>query len=118
MSANLSEAQKNIENEAIGKHNEKVTYLFLIIYDGKYVLYFNNTRGVCQIIWRKLLEELLGSFSADTFFSVKNNISSVAKYCLEVKVQINVVHFSDQAFAFDMHQEYYMTYICHLNWSN
>ena len=47
MSANLSEAQENIENEAIGKHNEKVTYLFLIIYDGKYVLYFNNTRGVC-----------------------------------------------------------------------
>ena len=38
---------KKIENEAIGKHNEKVTYLFLIIYDGKYVLYFNNTRGVC-----------------------------------------------------------------------
>ena len=34
MSVNLSEAQKNIENEAIGKHNEKVTYLFLIIYDG------------------------------------------------------------------------------------
>ena len=43
----LSEAQTNIEDEAIGKHNEKVIYLLLIIYDGKYVLYFNNTRGVC-----------------------------------------------------------------------
>ena len=118
MGANLSEIRTNIENEAIQKHNEKVTYLFLILYDGKYVLYFNNTWGVCQIIWRKLLEELLGCFSADTFFSVKNNISSVAKYWLEVKAQIYVVDFSDQAFAFDMHQEYYMIYIRHFSWSN
>ena len=52
------------------------------------------------------------------FFSFKNNISSVAKYWLEVKAQIYVVDFSDQAFAFDMHQEYYMIYIRHFSWSN
>ena len=57
--------------------------LLLIVCDGKYVLYFNNAWGVCCIIWRKLLEEVPGCFCADTF-SV-NNISSVAKYLLEVK---------------------------------
>ena len=91
MSANLSEAQINVENEVIEKHNEKFSCLLMILYDGKYVLYFNNTSGVCQIIWRKLLEELPGCFSADTF-SVKNKISSVAKYLLEVKAQVNVAN--------------------------
>ena len=43
MGANLSKAQTNIENEAIKKLNEKLTCLFLIVCNGKYVLYFNNT---------------------------------------------------------------------------
>ena len=45
--ANLSEAQTNIGNGAIEKHDRKFTWLLLIVSDGKYVLYFNNTSGVC-----------------------------------------------------------------------
>ena len=43
MDANLSEAQTNIENEAIEKHHGKFTCLLLIVCDGKYVLCFINT---------------------------------------------------------------------------
>lgn len=40
MGTTLSEAQTNIENKAIGKHNGKLTCMLLTICDGKYVLYF------------------------------------------------------------------------------
>ena len=43
MGANLSAAQINVESEVIEKHNEKLTCLLMILYDGKYVLYFDNT---------------------------------------------------------------------------
>ena len=77
MANNLVEAQTNISNEAIEKHNGKFTCLLLIVCDGKYVFYFNNTRGVCYIIWRKLLVEILGCFCAD-ILSIA--FLSVAKY--------------------------------------
>ena len=35
MGANLGEAQTNIENEAIEKHNEKLTCMLMILYDAK-----------------------------------------------------------------------------------
>ena len=102
MAANLSEAQTNIENEEIEKDTGKLTWLLMIVCDGKYVLYFNNAWRVCCIIWRKLLEELLGCFYAE-----------LQMYLLQMKAWINVADFSDQTFAFDMPQEY-MIYILHL----
>ena len=65
MASNLTEAQTNIKSKAIRKHDGKFTCLLLIVCDGKYVFYFNNAWEVCFIIWRKLLEELQGCFSAD-----------------------------------------------------
>ena len=47
MAANVNEVQTNIENETIEKHNEKLTCLLMILYDGKNVSNFNNTWGVC-----------------------------------------------------------------------
>ena len=37
MASNLTEAQTNIENEVIEKHDGKFTCLLLIVCDGKYV---------------------------------------------------------------------------------
>lgn len=43
MGTTLSEAQTNIDNKAIEKHNGKLACMLLTISDGKYVLHFNNT---------------------------------------------------------------------------